>query len=50
MKRVLGQTTETSFETLNFDVLTNEEMNTVKGGVDSKPKTRPRDIFDLEEN
>lgn len=50
MKRVQGQSTENTFKSLGFDVLTNEEMNTVKGGVDSKPKTRPRDIFDLEEN
>ena len=49
MKKVLGQATETSFETLNFDVLTNEEMNTIKGGVDSKPKSRDKDVFDLEE-
>lgn len=50
MKRVQGQSTENTLKSLGFDVLTNEEMNTVKGGVDSKPKTRPRDIFDLEEN
>lgn len=49
MKRVLGQTTETSFETLNFDVLTNEEMNTIKGGIDSRPKSREKDVYDLEE-
>ncbi len=50
MKRVQGQTTENTFKSLGFDVLSNEEMNTVKGGVDSKPKSRPRDVFDLEEN
>ena len=49
MKKVQGQTTENTFKNFGFDVLTNEEMNVIKGGADSKPKTRPRDIFDLEE-
>ena len=46
MKRVQGQSTENTF---GFEVLTNEEMNMVKGGVDTTPKSRDKDIFDLEE-
>lgn len=46
MKRVQGQATENTF---GFDVLTNEEMNMVRGGEETKPKSRPKDIFDFEE-
>ncbi len=49
MKRVQGQSTENTFKSLGFEVLTTAEMNTIKGGTDAKPTTRPRDIFDLEE-
>gem|GEM_PF-460685 len=49
MKRVQGQTTENTFKNLGFDVLTNAEMNTIKGGLDSRPKSRPKDVFDFEE-
>ncbi len=47
MKRVQGQSTENTF---GFEVLTNEEMNMVKGGADTAPKSRDKDVFDLEEN
>lgn len=50
MKRVLGQTTENTFANFNFDVLTNEEMRTLKGGEESKPKSRDRDVFDTLED
>lgn len=50
MKRVLGQTTENTFANFNFDVLTNEEMRTLKGGVESKPKSRDKDVFDTLED
>lgn len=50
MKRVQGQSTENTFKSLGFDVLTSNEMKTIKGGADSKPKTRPKDVFDFEEN
>lgn len=49
MKRVQGQSTENTFKSFGFDVLTNEEMNMVRGGEESKPKSRPRDVFDFEE-
>ena len=48
MKRVQGQSTENAFN-LAFEVLSNEEMTMVKGGVEPI-KSRDRDIFDLEEN
>lgn len=46
MKRVLGQATENTF---GFEILTSEEMNMVKGGVDTTPKSRTKDIWDIEE-
>ena len=46
MKKVQGQATENTF---GFEVLTNEEMNMVKGGTDSKPKSRDKDVWDVEE-
>ena len=50
MKRVQGQS-EITFNSFGFDVLTNAEMNKVRGGEEeSRPKTRPKDIFDFEEN
>ena len=49
MKRVQGQAVENTLKSFGFDVLTSEEMNKVKGGIDSKPTTRPRDVFDFEE-
>ena len=48
MKRVHGQSTENTFG-FGFDVLTNEEMNMVRGGEETKPKSRPKEIFDFEE-
>ena len=47
MKKVQGQSTENTF---GFEVLSNEEMNMLKGGVDTKPKSRDKDIFDIEED
>ena len=46
MKRVQGQSTENTF---GFEVLSNEEMNMLKGGLDTKPKSRDKDVYDLEE-
>jgi len=46
MKRVLGQTTENTFANFTFDVLTTEEMRTLKGGEETRPKSRDRDVFD----
>lgn len=46
MKRVQGQATENTF---GFEVLTSEEMNMVKGGIDTPPKSRTKDIWDIEE-
>jgi hypothetical protein len=50
MKRVQGQSKESTFKNFDFEVLSNAEMNTIRGGADSKPKSRPKDILDLEEN
>ncbi len=46
MKRVQGQSTENTF---GFEVLSNEEMIQLRGGEETKPKSRDRDVFDLEE-
>ncbi|MCY1722788.1 hypothetical protein OU798_20745 [Prolixibacteraceae bacterium Z1-6] len=48
MKRVLGQSTENTFEILGFDVLTSNEMNEVRGGIEP-PKSRDKDVFDYDE-
>ena len=48
MKRVQGQSTANTFS-FGFEVLTNEEMTMLKGGVEP-PKSRDRDVYDLEEN
>ena len=48
MKRVQGQSTENAFN-LAFEVLSNEEMTMLKGGIEP-PKSRDKDVFDLEEN
>lgn len=47
MKRVQEQATASTF---GFEVLTNEEMNMLKGGVDTKPKSRDKDVFDVIED
>ena len=47
MKRIEGQSTENNFEILGFDVLTTNEMSEVRGG--TEPKSRDKDIYDLEE-
>lgn len=44
MKRVQGQSTEYTFN-FGFEVLTNKEMNMLKGGVESKPKSRDKDVW-----
>lgn len=46
MKSVQLQSTENSF---GFEVLTNEEMNMLKGGADTTPKSRDKDVWDIEE-
>jgi len=43
MKRTFANTEEKR----NFDVLTSTEMLQVRGGGDTKPNTRDKDIFDL---
>jgi len=47
MKRVQEQSTENTFEVLGFDVLTSNEMNEVRGGVEP-PKSRDKDVFDID--
>ncbi|WP_346863330.1 hypothetical protein [uncultured Draconibacterium sp.] len=48
MKRVQGQSTKNAFEVLSFDVLTSNEMNQVRGGVEP-PRSRDKDIYDFDE-
>ncbi len=48
MKRVQGQSTENTFEVFGFEVLTNEELNVVRGG-DDRPASKDKDIFELED-
>ncbi len=43
MKRTFANTEEKR----NFDVLTSTEMLKVRGGGDTKPNSRDKDIFDL---
>jgi len=43
MKRTFANTEEKR----NFDVLTSTEMLQVRGGGDTKPASREKDIFDL---
>jgi hypothetical protein len=45
MKRVELQSAENTFEVLGFSVLTSDEMNEIKGGVDSRPQSRDVDIY-----
>ncbi|WP_297089570.1 hypothetical protein [uncultured Draconibacterium sp.] len=40
--------TENNIEKLNFEVLTQTELNELRGGVEP-PKSRDKDIFDFEE-
>ena len=47
MKKVQGQATENTFS-FGFEVLSNEEMTMLKGGVEP-PKSRDKDIWDVEE-
>ena len=49
MKRVQGQSTENTFN-FGFEVLTNEEMTMLKGGIEPPQKSRDKDVYDLEEN
>jgi len=46
MKRVQGQSTEITF---GFEVLSNEEMIMLRGGEETKPKSRDVDVWDVEE-
>ncbi len=48
MKRVQGLSTENTFEVLGFDVLTSNEMNEVRGGIEP-PRSRDKDIYDFDE-
>lgn len=48
MKRVQGQSTENTFS-FGFEVLSNEEMTMLKGGI-VPPKSRDKDIYDVEED
>ena len=51
MKRTVKNSNENvSFNNFSFEVLTNNEMLKVRGGGDPKPKTRDKDIYDIEEN
>jgi len=48
MNRNLGRTEKNvDFELFGFEVLSDEEMLKVRGG--GKPKSREKDIYDLEE-
>lgn len=47
MKRLQGQS-EMALNSFGFDVLTSNEMNAIKGGVESKPKSRPKEIYDFD--
>lgn len=49
MKSLQGQSTENTFGTFGFDVLSNKEMNAIKGGdSESKDTTRSLDVLELE--
>jgi hypothetical protein len=45
MKRVQGQPTENTFEAFGFETLSNEEMNALRGGAESRPRTRDKDVW-----
>lgn len=50
MKRIVNNSNEkVNFNSFNFDVLSNNEMLKVRGGGDEKPKSREKDVYDLEE-
>ena len=46
MKRTFANTEEKR----TFDVLTSTEMLQVRGGGDTKPNSRSKDIFDIDED
>ncbi len=48
MKRVQFQSAENTFEVFGFEVMNEEAMNNVRGGVEP-PKSRDKDVFDFEE-
>ena len=49
MKRILEDISEKmNFSVFGFDVLSENEMLKVRGGI--KPKTRDRDIYDIDED
>jgi hypothetical protein len=47
MKRIFANTQKRDFN--GFNVLTSNEMLQVRGGTDVRPRTRDKDIFDLED-
>ncbi|WP_321372973.1 hypothetical protein [uncultured Draconibacterium sp.] len=49
MKRVQFQSTENIFEVSGFEVMNEEAMNNVRGGIEP-PKTRDKDVFEFEED
>ncbi len=48
MKRSYNNTEEKNFNSFGFDVLNSNEMLKVRGGEDVRPRTRDKDVFDLE--
>ncbi|WP_297089568.1 hypothetical protein [uncultured Draconibacterium sp.] len=48
MKKGQFQSTENTFEVCGFEVINEEAMNNIRGGVEP-PKSRDKDIFDFEE-
>jgi hypothetical protein len=47
MKRIFANTQKRNFN--GFNVLTSNEMLQVRGGTDVRPRTREKDIYDLDE-
>lgn len=45
MKKMIDNSTENF---LGFDILSENEMLEVRGGIDSRPTTRDRDVYDEE--
>jgi hypothetical protein len=48
MKRFFTNTQKRNFN--GFNVLTSNEMLQVRGGTDVRPRTREKDIYDVDEN
>ncbi|WP_319228602.1 hypothetical protein [Draconibacterium orientale] len=49
MKRGQFESTENSFEVKGFEVMNEEAMNNVRGGVEP-PRTRDKDIYEFDED